>query len=362
MSNYSREILSKIATYIPGKPIEEVQKELNLKKIIKLASNENPLGSSPKAVKAIINQTEKTSYYPDSNFSELRERLSYKLNIEPNQLFFGAGSDGIIEMIPHAFINPNEEVIMANPSFPLYKNNTIIAQGNCIEIPLDKEYRFDLNTMLESITDKTKLIWLCNPNNPTGTMYTDKEQFQFIKNVPKNILIIIDEAYYEYVTRNDYPESVNLLKEHNNIIILRTFSKIYGLASLRIGYAISNTELISDLEKVRSPFNVSSFAQVAALACLDDDEFKNTTYNINRENKEYLYTCFKQLGLDYLPTETNFIMVNVKQNSLDVFDKLLKEGIIVRPGYNYGMKNWLRVTIGTKEECLIFIEKLKEVL
>ncbi|WHH56892.1 histidinol-phosphate transaminase [Petroclostridium sp. X23] len=360
MSIRFRDALNSIAPYVPGKPISEVQRELGLEKVIKLASNENPLGCSSKAKDAMMEVMNTPGLYPDANSTELRNALAKKMKLKPEQLFFGAGSDGIIEMIPKAFIDPDDEAIMAVPSFPLYETNTKLAGGICIGIPLDKDYFFDLDAMEEKINDKTKLIWLCNPNNPTGTMYTKEQQDAFLEKVPDHVVVVLDEAYYEYVTRDDYPESLQLLDKYNNIIILRTFSKIYGLASARIGYAISNEKIISYLERVRSPFNVSSYAQAAATASLEDDTFKKTSYLTNKENKEYLYSTFDKLGLVYLPSETNFVMVNVNRSSKEVFQSLLHKGIIVRPGYLYGMDTWLRVTIGLREECEEFVKALKE--
>jgi histidinol-phosphate aminotransferase len=357
-----RDALNSIAPYIPGKPIEEVKRELGLKKVIKLASNENPLGCSPKAREAIIKTLETPALYPDGNCTDLRNALAKKFGLKPTQFFFGAGSDGIIEMIPKAFMNPGDESIMAFPSFPLYETNIKLADGICVQVPLDKNYCFDLAAMAEKLSQKTKIIWLCNPNNPTGTMYTKDQQDEFLQKIPEDVLVVLDEAYYEYVTRKDYPESVDLLNKYTNIIILRTFSKIYGLASARIGYAISNEEIIGALEKVRSPFNVNTYAQVAATASLDDETFKMLSYTTNKQNKEFLYQAFEVMGLPYLPSETNFIMVDVKKNSKEVFQSLLRKGIIVRPGNIFGMDTWLRVTIGTKEECEVFVEALKEVL
>ncbi len=357
-----REVLNQIKPYVPGKPIEEVQRQLGLQKIVKLASNENPLGCSAKAKSAMMKTLENPALYPDANCTELRNMLAKKMNLKPTQFFFGAGSDGIIEMIPKVFMNPGEESIMASITFPLYETGIKLSDGMCVKVPLNDKYCFDLDTMAARITEKTKLIWLCNPNNPTGTIYTKQQQDKFLQMVPKDVVVILDEAYYEYVTCDDYPESLDLLEQYSNIIILRTFSKIYGLASLRVGYAISNIDMIAKLEKVRSPFNVNRFAQVAAVASLEDEEFKNLSYETNKENKEFLYYSFKKLGLDYLPSETNFITVNVEKDSQKIFEALLHKGIIVRPCGGYDMPTWIRVTIGTKEECESFIQALVEVL
>ncbi len=357
-----RKVLNQIKPYVPGKPIEEVQRELGIQKIIKLASNENPLGCSAKAKSAMQKTLENPALYPDANCTDLRNMLAKKMNLKPTQFFFGAGSDGIIEMIPKAFMNPEEESIMASITFPLYETGIILADGVCVKVPLDANYCFDLDAMAQRINEKTKIIWLCNPNNPTGTIFTKQQQEKFLQMVPKDVIVILDEAYYEYVTCETYPESLDLLKQYPNVIILRTFSKIYGLASLRVGYAISNEYIIAQLEKVRSPFNVNRFAQAAAIASLEDKEFRNLSYKTNKENKEFLYRSFEKLGLDYLPSETNFVTFDVKKDSQEVFHALLHKGFIVRPCSGYDMPTWIRVTIGTNDECKAFVHVLEEVL
>ncbi len=234
--------------------------------------------------------------------------------------------------------------------------------GNPIEIKLDKDYRLDLSAYTDSITERTRIIWICNPNNPTGTIMTSDEQEAFLKKVPESILVVLDEAYYEYAKGADYPESIKLLEEHSNIIILRTFSKVFGLAGLRVGYAVSSPQIITSLNKVRAPFNVNSAAQVAALAALNDDEFLKLSIENNRLGKLYLYEAFSDLGLEYIPTHSNFVMVNLKRDSQQIFNALLHEGIIVRPGIPFGMPYWIRLTIGTMEENKSFIQALKKVL
>lgn len=356
-----RKALEKISPYLPGKPIDDVKRELGIDRVIKLASNENPLGCSPLAKQAVIETLENPALYPDGNCTELRNELAKNYNLKPEQFIFGAGSNEIVAFIGEAFINPGDESIMAVPTFPWYDTAVRMMDGVVIEVPL-KNYAHDLDTMKAKITDKTKVIWLCNPNNPTGTMYTKEEQDRFLKDIPKNIVVVLDEAYCEYVTNKDYPQSIDLLKDYPNIIILKTFSKVYGLASLRIGYGYASEEMIGYLNRLRPPFNVNTLAQVAALASLKDPDFKNKSRESNNKGKEYLYRVFGEMGLEYIPTEGNFIMVNVGLESMDVFNKLLRKGVIVRPGKGFGMPTWQRVTIGTQEENEIFIEALKEVI
>jgi len=357
-----RKTVETLEPYRPGKPISEVKRELGLTDVIKLASNENPLGCSPKAVEALIKWTNEVSLYPDGNCTELRNALAEKFKLDPGQFLFGAGSDQILEIIAQTYINPGDSTITGWPSFSRYEAVTRIMDGNIIRVPLTRDYRFDLDGILNSITDTTRIIWVCNPNNPTGTIITAEEQKAFLKKVPRHVLVVLDEAYYEYARGGDYPESTALLDEYDNIIILRTFSKAYGLAGLRIGYAISNKEIIEFLNRVRGPFNVNAAAQAAALAALGDQEFVQRSVQNNEEGKRYLYQAFEEMGLEYIPTHTNFIMVNVEKNSVEVFKALLQKGVIVRSGDIFDMDNWLRVTIGTPEQNRRFIEALKEVL
>lgn len=357
-----RRTVETLEPYRPGKPISEVKRELGLTDIIKLASNENPLGCSPKAVEALIKWTREASLYPDGNCTELRNALAERFNLDPGQFLFGAGSDQILEIIAQTYINPGDTTLTCWPSFSRYEAVTRIMDGKMVRVPLKQHYRFDLDGILSSITDTTRIIWICNPNNPTGTIITAEEQKAFLEKVPGNVLVVLDEAYYEYARGGDYPESVQLLNEYQNVIILRTFSKVYGLAGLRVGYAISSKEIIELLNRVRGPFNVNAAAQAAALAALDDQEFVQMSVRTNQAGKQYLYQAFEEMGLEYIPTHTNFIMVNVEKNSLEIFRALLQKGVIIRSGDIFDMDKWIRVTIGTPEQNMRLIDALKEVL
>jgi histidinol-phosphate aminotransferase len=357
-----RKTIESLEPYRPGKPINEVKRELKLGDVIKLASNENPLGCSPKAVDALIKWTGEMALYPDGNCTELRNALALKFNLDPAQFLFGAGSDQILEIIAQTYINPGDTTIMGSPSFSRYEAVTRMMDGIILQVPLTQDYRLDLDAFLDNITENTRIIWVCNPNNPTGTAITAEEQKAFLKKVPRDILVVLDEAYYEYARGNTYPESIELLNEYDNIIILRTFSKVYGLAGLRIGYAISNKSIIENLNRVRGPFNVNAAAQAAALAALSDQEFVQKSVRNNEEGKRYLYSAFEAIGLEYILTHGNFIMVNVEKNSVEVFKALLQKGVIIRSGDIFNMDNWLRVTIGTPEQNKKFIEALMAVL
>jgi len=357
-----RDAINGIQPYIPGKPISQVQRELGLTNVIKMASNENPLGCSPKATAAVKSWSENMALYPDGSCFDLKSVLASKLKVKEDQLLLGAGSDQIVEMIAQAYMDAGDETIMPIPSFPRYETVSRIMGAVPIELQLDKDYRLDLAAFLSAIKSNTKVIWLCNPNNPTGTITTKEEQYSFLKQVPSSILVVLDEAYYEYAKGNDYPESIDLLDEFPNIVILRTFSKAHGLAGLRIGYAIASPKIISDLNKVRAPFNVNTAAQVAAQASLSDDVFLEQSVESNQQGKLFLYKSFDEMELQYISTYTNFVMVNLKTDCMEIFNQLLRKGIIVRPGVPLGMPQWIRLTIGTKEENIIFIRALKEIL
>ena len=352
-----RNEIKDLSPYVPGKPIEDVKKEYALDEVIKLASNENPLGCSPEALEAVRN-TNSLELYPDGNCTELKLALADKLDLECGEIILTNGSDEMVDMLAKTFINSGDEVIMSSLTFPRYFSVTQMMGAKSVIVPL-KDWTYDLDGMFKAITDKTKFIWLCNPNNPTGTIFTKEELLKFLDSVPKDIIVVYDEAYNEYVNNDDYPKnSERLLDKYPNLIIMRTFSKIYGLAALRVGYTLANKGMVSDIEKIRCPFNVNSIAQNAALAALRDEDFVKRSYDMNLEGKKYLYEEFDSLGFEYAPSETNHIFVNVGKESGFVFEELQKRGVIIRPF----MDTYIRVTIGAMEQNEIFLEKLREVL
>lgn len=361
MSLKYRKPLDNITSYAPAKTIEEIERELGIDKIIRLSANENSLGYSPLVKEAIDASFNKINLYPDFNCSKLRTKLAETYGFSERQLIFGNGSFELLSLIGEAFINPNEESIIPEPSFGWYKVVTLKMGGKIVSVPL-KNNGIDLDYIKEKINEKTKVIWLCNPNNPTGTYFSEESLVQFLKSIPSDIIVVLDEAYYEFVENKDYPDSVKLLDRLKNIIILRTFSKVYGLASFRIGYGITSEEIIAVLNKIRLPINVNFLAQVAANASLEDQKFRNKVYLNNLKEKQFFYKAFHELDLEYIPTQTNFIMVDVKKNSLEVFNEVLKRGISIRAGIEFGMKTWLRITIGTPEENKLLVHILKEVL
>jgi histidinol-phosphate aminotransferase len=356
-----RNTILEIKPYVPGKPVEEVERELGISDVIKLASNENPLGPSPAAVRALQETMGKVSLYPDGNCYYLKETLAAKLSVEPANLIVGNGSDEIIKLIAEAFLHEGEETIVADPTFSEYDFATKVMGGQTVVVPT-KDYTHDLPAMADAITDKTKLIFICNPNNPTGTIVSKKEVDAFLARVPEHVITVIDEAYYEYVTAAEYPQTIEYVQAGRQVIVLRTFSKIYGLAGLRIGYGISTPELISMLHRVKEPFNVNLLSQAAALAALDDTAHLERSQQVNEEGKNYLYQEFQRLGLPFVPTEANFVWVQIKTDCQKVFNKMLRRGVIVRTGDIFGAPDVLRITIGTPAQNKRLISTLEAVL
>lgn len=360
MNELIRREIRNIELYEPGTPIEEVERELGIK-IVKMASNENPLGPSPYAMAAIEKGISKINLYPDGGASILKSRLAQHLGVEEANVIVGNGSDEIIRMITETFLNEGEEVIFAEPGFIIYRLATVVMKGKCVSIPL-KNYVHDLEAMLRAVNERTKLIFIANPNNPTGTMVGKAQVASFMKRIPSNVVIIFDEAYYEYVERSDFPETISYIKEGKNVITLRTFSKVYGLAGLRIGCAIAKEEFIIALNRVRQPFNVNSLAQIAARAALEDKEHVRESCRINSEGKKFLYQELAKRKLTYIPSQTNFILIDVGKDASEVSHKLLREGIIVRPMKMYNLPNFIRVTIGKMEENQKFIAALDKAI
>lgn len=353
--------LFKIKPYVPGKPIEEVVREYNLKSAVKLASNESPFGPSKKVLKAINEAAKSLNRYPDGSCFYLRKKLAKKLAVDENQLIFGNGSDEIIVMAMRAFISPGDEVIIANPTFLIYEIAANISGAKVVAVPL-KNFRYDLKAMRQVITPKTKIIFIANPDNPTGTYVTKDEVNEFLKGIPEEIVVYFDEAYYEIVMEKDYPDTLSLLKRGENLIISRTFSKAYSLAGLRIGYGISTKENIDLLNRLREPFNVNSLAQAAAIAGLDDKSGILKLRKAIKEGKKYFYDNFKQLGLKYVASAANFVLINLERDSSYIVQGLLKSGVIVRDMSGWGLNNFMRVTIGRKKENQKFIKALKHIL
>lgn len=351
-----------IIPYKPGRPIEEIAREMGLRgEILKLASNENPLGTSPLALKAMKKAMKDSHLYPDDNCFYLRNALAQKYNVKPEEIIIGNGSVEILLLLTLAYLSPGESAVISKSSFLWFKIAVNIAGGQTIEVPM-KDYTHDLEAMLNAIKDNTKLIFIANPNNPTGTIVTKEEMDRFMERVPSNILVLIDEAYYEYIKDPAYPDSFKHLREGKNVLILRTFSKIYGLAGIRLGYGFTKEEIVNNLMKVRIPFNANRLSQIAGIAALEDEKHVWRSYEVNEEGKIFLYDSYRKLGLFYLPTFGNFIFVDFGRDSQTVFNSMLQQGIITRTIKEYGFPTALRITIGTEKQNRKLIEAIKKTL
>ena len=349
-----------LVPYAPGKPIEEVEREFGIPNSIKLASNENPLGPSPKALSAIREKLSQLNLYPDGDCFYLKNGLAEKLGVAPEQLIFGNGSNELIELAVRTFMNPGDEAVMAHQAFIVYQLVTQSAGVVRKALPL-RDFTHDLDAIGKAITAKTRLVFLANPNNPTGTIYRRQEWERFFNKVSDEVLILVDEAYFEYVDDPEYPDSLRYHQSGKSILTLRTFSKLYGLAGLRIGYGIASKELIGLMQRVRQPFNINAPAQWAALAALDDHEHIRRSLEVNREGMAYLRNQIAKLGLEQVPSQANFILIQVG-NGEEVFKQLLVQGVIVRPMGIYELPAYIRVTIGTMDENKKFIAALRKIL
>ena len=346
--------------YPPGKPVEEVERELG-HPAIKLASNENPLGPSPLALEAIRQCLERASFYPDGGGYYLRRKLADLHQTSMGQVILGAGSTDLIELAAKTCVARGDEVVMSESSFYIYETATLSMGGRLVKVPMREDLTCDLEAMARALTPRTKIVYLANPNNPTGTLFTATQFEKFLSKVPARTLVVLDEAYCDYVDTPDYSRSLSEVKAGKNILVLRTFSKVHGLAGLRIGYGVGCEELIEVLNRVRSPFNASSLAQTAAFAALDDDEHVARSVECNRREMKFLMRELAALGVSYTPSQANFLLIDTGRDCDHDFMRLLHEGVIVRPMKLYGFPTRLRVTVGTHEDNVTFLEALARV-
>jgi histidinol-phosphate aminotransferase len=358
MHKYVPEWVLKLTPYQPGKPIEELEREYGIHDSIKIASNENPLGPSPKAVAAIIAALPELHRYPDGDAFYLKKRLSEKLGIDRSRLIIGNGSNELIEMIVRTFMRVGESIVAGKHAFAIYHLCVQAAGGRTIAVP-HKGFKFDLEAMAQAIQPNTRIVFLDNPNNPTGTIYTRSEWETFLRNVSPEVLIVVDEAYFEFVDDPEYPNSLDYQHGDRLLLTLRTFSKICGLAGVRCGYGISSPEVIDALNRVRQPFNVNSLALIGTLAALDDDEHIHRTQENNRQGMAYLRRELNRLGLEYAPSWGNFLLVKVGAGT---YQKLLPEGVIIRPMEGYGFPGYARVSVGTPEENKRFVAAMEKIM
>jgi histidinol-phosphate aminotransferase len=355
-ADVAKKSVMNIKPYVPGKPIEEVQREHGIKDVVKLASNENPLGPSKLAVKAMEKKLKSVNQYPESGAYYLRRALAKHLKVKENTIVFGNGSNEILTLIAEAFVSPGDEVMFSSLSFVVYPISADTVGGTAIQIP-HKNFSHDIDGFINRLSPKTKLVYICNPNNPTGTIITKDELEKFMSAVSPKTIVALDEAYFEYVQDKNYPDGIKFLAKYPNLIVLRTFSKIYGLAGIRIGYAVADPDIIEIIERVRPPFNANLVAQAAGEAALKDKEHLKNTVKTNNEGRKYICAELKKLGIEYVQPNANFIFVKFKENCKVVFEALLKKGVIIRPQFD----NYARITIGTMKENEKLIKALKTI-
>ncbi|MEA2080311.1 MAG: histidinol-phosphate transaminase [Pseudomonadota bacterium] len=353
--------------YAPGKPLSELEREYSIQNAVKLASNENPLGPCPSVLAALRAQFDDLARYPDGNGFELKAALARKHDVPMESITLGNGSNDVLELVARAFLSPGSAAVFSAHAFAVYP---IVTQaiGACCNVAAAHDgsrgpkYGHDLDAMAGSIDAQTRVVFIANPNNPTGTWLGDKELRSFVERVSRDVIVVIDEAYFEYVSKADYPNAMAWVSEFPNLLVTRTFSKAYGLASLRVGYGVCQPELADVLNRVRQPFNVNSFAQAAAVAALDDKEHLQHSIRVNQEGMRQLVDGLQALNLEFIPSVGNFVSVSVGRDPARVYEALLHEGVIVRPVDNYGLPGYLRVSIGLSKENRRFLDALARVL
>ncbi len=360
-SELSRIPIRSITPYEPGKPISEVQREYGLKDVIKLASNENPLGPSPLAVEAIKRALPELNLYPDGGCYYLKQKLIEKYDIPQSQIVIGNGSAELVELITEAFIGEGDEAAICREEFFKYRIAVMIMNGIINWIPMPG-LQYDVDEILRGVSEKTKLLFIANPNNPTGTLMDKTQTSCLMEKIDDRILVVFDEAYYDFRDETKYPDTMQYVREGRNAIVMRTFSKSYGLAALRVGYAFAKEPICTAMNAVREAFNVNSLGQVAATAALDDYEFLKKTLKVNSEGKNFFYSELTRLGLEYVPTEANFVLVKVPMPGRELFKEMLKRGVVIRPVDNYGLPEYVRISIGLQPENERLFHELNNVL
>ncbi|NGQ96144.1 histidinol-phosphate transaminase [Brevibacillus sp. SYP-B805] len=343
-------------------PVEEIRQVLGLDKVYKLSFNENPLGPSRKALEAMQEALLQLNLYPSSNGESLLKRLAEVEGVLPENIMLANGADEMILLVAQTFLEPADEVIIPQVTFVQYLAATHLMGAKPVFAPMKEDLRIDLEAVLDRITPRTKLVFLCNPNNPTGTVIPARELEAFLDRVPEHVLVVVDEAYHEYAEGDGYLSSVEYVKRHKNVFVIRTFSKIYSMAGARIGYGIGQAEVVDAVNHVRPPFNVNGVAQAGALASLDDEEHRAESRRINAVGKQLMYATFEELGMKYLPSQANFVCVDTGRDSSALFDRLAERGVIVRNLSGYGLTTSLRVSIGRPEEVEAFVRALKEII
>jgi histidinol-phosphate aminotransferase len=348
--------------YVPGKPIEETEREYGLTGVIKLASNENPLGPSPKALEAMRAATQKVHLYPDASSYTLVRRLAEHLGVKPEEVVLGCGSNEIIELLIRTFTVPEDEVLLCKGSFPAYRISVQAHGRPFSEVPMREGHRYDLEAMARAINPRTRMIFIANPDNPTGTTFGRREWEAFLAKVPEHVLVVHDEAYFEFVDWPEYFSAVEYFHQHPNVVALRTFSKIYGLAGIRLGYGVMDARLVSYLQRTRMPFNLTIPAQMGGLAALEDTEHVRRTRELNSAGLRYYQTELPKLGARLAESHANFVLADFGRPAMELYEKLLRKGVIVRPMAGNGYPTSLRISVGTREENERCVAALKEIL
>lgn len=356
-----RSSIEKLPTYVPGKPIEEVERELGISGVVKMASNENPLGPSNEVRQAIIQSIERMALYPDANAFYIKEALAGELGVDTTNLLIGNGLDDVNRIFAETFFKPTDEVVIPQPTFSMYESVTLLMGAKPILVTGNQGLGNDLTALREAITSRTKAIFICNPNNPTGTIIPESELVKFLKEIPPGILVILDEAYFDFADDPDFPNSIKLFKEgYHNLIIFRTFSKIHAMAGIRLGFAIAVPQIIQAMLKVKDPFNVNSMALAAGLAALSSKKHISLSKELVQMGRRQFYEELDELQVEYIPTQANFILIHCQQDSTDFYKYLLQNGIIVRPTHSFGLPEYIRVTFGTAEQNNRFLKVLRD--
>jgi len=357
-----RVVLQNMTPYSPGKPIWEIQRETGLKQVIKLASNENPLGPSSKALEAIQTALTDLHRYPDAQAADLRSTIAKKLDLKNEQIIVTNGGDELITLVSEAYIEPSDEIIVPAPSFSEYEFGGLLMGARVVKTPLNENYQYDVSNILNAVTERTKILFLCSPNNPTGTVLTKSQLQSILDALPKYVLVILDSAYSHYATSEDYTDGIEFIKAGYPILVLKTFSKVYGLAGVRVGFGVASQEIIHNISRVKEPFNVNALAQAAAAAAIGDDEHVRLSSQLVMEERLRLYGELQNLGLGYTESMSNFILINIGTDAGLIHRKLLENGVIVRPGATWGLTSHVRISIGTPEENNRLLEVLSKLI
>lgn len=355
--------IEKLVPYVPGRSVEEVQRELGISKLVKLASNENPYGPSPRAQEAIIEEVGKLNIYPDASSHNLKLAMSEFLDVDPECIEFGNGSDDLIHLLGVTFLEEGDEILQGDPSFIRYESAALLNNVTCRMVPLLPDWSYDMDGLIAAINEHTRLVFLANPNNPTGALISHSEVERLLDSLPERAILVLDEAYYEYASEHaECPRAIEWVRQGRNVVVLRTFSKAYGLAGLRIGYGVMRPEIAGWLERTREPFNVNLLAQAGGAAAVADTEFLKSILSYNRLGLQLLYTACDELGLSYTPSYANFLWIDTGQDASEVTAKLLRKGFIVRSSKAFKSSTHIRVTVGTLAETRDFIEVFKSIL